>query len=131
MGFTETSCMSAANLQFCCYWFLAACSWSVKKLTANYENTCCTVCPHLPCKPLHKYAQKFGTSHGRVTTVVHFSKKPKTERGVSKSLKIGTAYKTRMRWQMSLQRLVVLCRKCKQRPPKACCVQREGEVMKE
>jgi len=33
--------------------------------------------------------------------------KAETERKVCKSLKIGMAYKTRMRWQMSLQRLDV------------------------
>jgi hypothetical protein len=85
MVFTETFCISETNLQFCCYWFVAASSWSVQKLTKKYENTSCTVCPHLPSKLLHEYAQKFGTAHGRVSTLAHFFNKPKTGREVSKS----------------------------------------------
>jgi len=44
---------------------------------------------------------------GRVSTPVYFFQKAETGRKVCKSLKIGTAYQTRTRWQMSLQRLVV------------------------
>jgi hypothetical protein len=75
MEFTKTSCISAANLQFCPQWFVAASSWSVKKLAKNYENTSRTVCPYLPSKLLHEYAQEFCTVHGRVSTLVHFFKK--------------------------------------------------------
>jgi hypothetical protein len=87
---------------------VAASSWSVKKLAKDYENTSCIICPHLPSKLLHEYPQKFGTAHGGGGGVHSGAlfQKAETEREVSKSLKIGTAYKTRMRWQMSLQRLV-------------------------
>jgi hypothetical protein len=42
---------------------------------------------------------KSGTAHGRMSTQVNFFKKPE-RRVVSKSLKIGTANKTRMRCEL-------------------------------